>query len=194
MNARTSRRLMTTAATVILAAGIVTVVVVLSGSGAARPVRRTVAGLASCRSAQLAVHSEWGGVGMGTIVESAVFTNVSSSRCSLAGYPRLQMLNAAGARLPTLIRHGGPAAPIRARPVPLTPGAHASFYITFENSTGFGSASCPTSALVRITPPGDKTPISIPWRLNPYGGSTIARLRCGEIMVSPVVSGVRRRR
>ena len=32
-------------------------------------------------------------------------------------------------------------------------------------------------------------PITLPWRIQPYGGSTIAKLQCGQIAVSPVYAG-----
>jgi hypothetical protein len=81
--------------------------------------------------------------------------------------------------------------PLRARLVTLAPGHHASFFVGFADATGYGLDKCPASARVEIIPPNDHAPITIAWRLQPYGGST-EHLRCGEITVSPVVPGALR--
>jgi hypothetical protein len=67
-------------------------------------------------------------------------------------------------------------------------GGIAKFDFGYANQTGYGSASCPTSVRVTITPPKNVKGISANWKLQPYGGMTIAKLRCGEINVSPVYS------
>jgi hypothetical protein len=128
---------------------------------------------------------------MGSVGSSAVFTDTSSSPCTLDGYPSLQMLDANGAHIPTLVARSGAVTTVPrlpARLVSLKPGAHATFYIGFEDATGFGAATCPTSSRVEVTPPGDRTPITVTWHLQPYGGST-EHLQCGRIGLSPVISG-----
>jgi hypothetical protein len=148
-----------------------------------------------CHSAQLTVRRGFMGVATGSVGAHVVFTNVSESRCSLEGYPKLQMLDAAGRHIPTVLHKGSfmTVPQMRVRPVSLAPGASASFYIGFEDATGYGDAQCPTSTRIQVTPPENTKPMTIAWRLQPYGGSTIAKLRCGEITVSPVVPGNRKR-
>jgi hypothetical protein len=42
---------------------------------------------------------------------------------------------------------------------------------------------------VEITPPSSDRPITVSWHIQPYGGSTIQQLHCGEVIVSPVYAG-----
>jgi hypothetical protein len=119
------------------------------------------------------------------------FKNTSNAACSLYGYPGLQMLDSAGHPIPTEVIRGTfttvPSVPEQL--VQVAPGADASFDLGFSDATGYGSASCPTSTEVEFTPPNATQRITIPWQIQPYGGSTIAQLRCGQITVSPVYSG-----
>jgi hypothetical protein len=174
--------------------------VALAGCGATRstvtrsssPARASVA---PCRSDQLRLRPGFSGVAMGSVGAAAVFTNVSHARCSLEGYPTLQMLGPAGHRIATLL-HRRPSITVprlRVRTVTLSPGASASFYLGFADATGYGSATCPRSARIEVTPPDRTDPIIVAWRLQPYGGATIANLRCGEITVSPIVAGTKPR-
>jgi hypothetical protein len=131
-----------------------------------------------------------GHVGIG----ASAFQNVSATSCTLKGYPKLLMLDAAGSAIPTHVINGT-SYTVVSRPddvVVLSPGAQAMFDIGYSSRTGYGTAVCPTSAQVRITPPGSDQSISLPWKLQPYGGPTIAKLRCGEITVSPVFSSPKR--
>jgi len=148
-------------------------------------------GVGPCRSAQLKLRLGQTGAAMGSVGASATFTNISSSPCTLDGYPGLQMLSTTGARLPTVVDHSTSVTTVprlRARVVSLKPGGRATFYLGFEDATGYGSDTCPTSARVAVTPPGDRAPITVSWQLQPYGGTT-EHLQCGRISLSPVVSG-----
>jgi hypothetical protein len=146
-------------------------------------------GVSACRTAQLNIRLGHTGAAMGSVGSSAVFTDSSSSPCTLRGYPSLQMLDASGAHIPTRVTRTATTVPrLPARLVSLRPGGHATFYIGFADATGFAAATCPTSSRVEITPPGDLSPITVTWQLQPYGGST-EYLQCGRIAVSPVISG-----
>jgi len=145
----------------------------------------------TCHSSQLKVEHGRMGAGMGHIgITAAGFRNISKTSCTLKGYPSLQMFDTSGHRISTHIIHGPSASVpnIAARVVMLRPGGVAKFDFGYANQTGYGSASCPTSARVTVTPPKNIKPISANWKLQPYGGMTIAKLRCGEINVSPVYS------
>jgi uncharacterized protein DUF4232 len=143
-----------------------------------------------CLSAQLAVRLGRPGVAAGHIGQEVSFRNGSRTTCTLDGYPDLQMLGAGGLTIHTEVLHGTaytvPA--VSKRLVILAPRAMASFDLGYDDGTGYGLARCPTSARVEITPPNDHRPITVSWRLQPYGGS-VTHLRCGRITVSPVFGG-----
>ena len=147
-------------------------------------------GPARCASSQLAVTLGEASGALGHIGQVVHFRNRSSVRCTLHGYPGVQMLDAAGTPIPTTVRRGiaytVPRVPERV--VTLARGAKASFDIGYADATGYGNEQCPTSARVAITPPNDAAALTIAWRLQPYGGD-IPHLRCGEITVSPVFAG-----
>ncbi len=149
----------------------------------------SVATVPNCHSSQLKVEQGRVGAAMGSIgITGARFKNVSKSACTLRGYPSLQMYDAKGRRIATHIMHGASASvpPIAMKLVTLRPGVTAKFDLGYANQTGYGTATCPTSARVTLTPPNNLVPLGARWHLQPFGGSTIAKLRCGEITVSPV--------
>jgi hypothetical protein len=144
-----------------------------------------------CLSAQLTVRLGRAGVALGHVGQVVSFKDSSARSCTLYGYPGLQMLDASGHRIRTEVLRGiaytVPAAPRRV--VVLTPGAEASFDLGFDDSTGYQREKCPTSARVEITPPNAYRPITVAWRIQPYGGGSVTHLRCGQITVSPVFAG-----
>ena len=149
----------------------------------------SIAIVPTCHSSQLRVEQGLVGAAMGHIgITAAGFRNISKTVCTLKGFPALQMLDAQGRRIATHMMHGASASVpfIAMRVVVLRPGGVAKFDLGYANQTGYGSANCPTSAAVTVTPPNNLNPINARWHLQPYGGSTIAKLRCGEITVSPV--------
>jgi hypothetical protein len=75
------------------------------------------------------------------------------------------------------------------RLVSLAPRREASFVVGYDDATGYGNESCPTSERVAVTPPNASAPIIVVWRMQPYGGGTIQHLQCGQITVSPVFAG-----
>jgi len=181
------------AAAALAAAAAVALILVLLLGGGTVTAHKPSSPTSTCQSRQLSLRHGFAGVAAGSVVVTALFTNTSASRCTLEGYPTLQLLSAAGTRLKTLIHRGASVVvkPARARLLTLAPGHHASFFVGFADATGYGLDKCPASARVAVVPPNDQAPITIAWRLQPYGGST-EHLRCGEIAVSPVVPGALR--
>jgi hypothetical protein len=147
--------------------------------------------LSGCVSTQLAVVLGPSQGALGHIGQRVSFKNTSTVACTLYGYPGLQMLDPSGSPIPTDVIRGiaytVPAEPEKI--VTLAPGEVASFDLGYEDSTGYGNATCPTSAEVEVTPPNDYTSITIAWKLQPYGGSSTKHLQCGQITVSPVFTG-----
>lgn len=144
-----------------------------------------------CLSVQLKVRLGRAGAALGHIGQVVSFKNTSATTCTLHGYPGLQMLNAAGHPIATQALRGiaytVPSVPERV--VTLTPGAEASFDLGYDDSTGYENDKCPVSARVEITPPNAYKPITVSWRIQPYGGGSVTHVRCGQITVSPVFAG-----
>jgi hypothetical protein len=145
-----------------------------------------------CFSSQLSVRRGREGAAAGHIGFEVSFKNISTATCTLYGYPGMQMLNANGKRLATLVHRGiaytVPAVPERM--VIVSPGGEASFDLGYDDGPGYGfERKCPTSARVEITPPNAYKPISVPWHIQPYGGGSVTHVRCGAITVSAVFAG-----
>ena len=142
-----------------------------------------------CDSSQLSIQLGLQDAAMGSRgVTGMAFQNTSAKSCTLEGYPIVQMLDASGKSLPTYVTHFGSFAAPDAAPaiITLAPGAKAKFDLLYAAQTGYGNAVCPTSTTVDFTPPGSKVALALNWKIQPYGGGTIQKLRCGEIKVSPV--------
>ena len=142
-----------------------------------------------CDSSQIAIQLGVEDAAMGSRgVTGMTFQNTSKKSCTLEGYPIVQMIDATGKSLPTYVTHFGsfnaPKSP--ATLVTLAPGAKAKFDLLYEAQTGYGNAVCPTSSKVDFTPPGSTVALPLDLKIQPYGGGTIQKLRCGEIKVSPV--------
>lgn len=147
-----------------------------------------------CQAGQLIVVDGLAGGAMGHFgLDSSAFKNISKSTCTLQGFPNFQMFDGSGKPILTHVIVGT-SYTVQYKSediVTLLPGNEAMFDLGFDNATGYGGAVCPTSATVEITPPGANQPITVSWKFQPYGGGTIANLRCGEITTSPVYWPVR---
>ena len=153
------------------------------------PTPTVTAAALQCNSSQLAIILGTESAAMGARgVSDMGFKNVSSAPCTLIGFPRIQMTDAKGKSIPTFVTNSPTimGTPTSIKIVTLTPGLTANFNMLYESSTGYGNAVCPTSTQVEFKPPGAKLPLVLPWKIQPYGGSTIQTLHCGEIKVSPV--------
>ena len=142
----------------------------------------------TCSPAQLKVVLGRTDAAMGHLNQVVRFVNIGPVTCALRGYPRLQMLSRSGAAIATHDHDGTnytvPILPIKV--VTLAFGKSATFQVGYAAATGYGSAVCPTSARIRVFPPASQRPIVVVWRLQPYGGPTIAKLHCGDLTLSPV--------
>ena len=142
-----------------------------------------------CSSSQLAVVLGSESAAMGARGVSGMgFRNVSATPCTLFGYPKVQMTGTNGKLIKTINTRVSTimGMPTSISIVNLQPGSTAHFNLLYESSTGYGNAICPTSTQVEFTPPGSGVPLVLPWKIQPYGGSTIQTLQCGEIKVSPI--------
>jgi Protein of unknown function (DUF4232) len=143
----------------------------------------------TCDSSHLAIQLGVQDAAMGSRgVTGMSFVNTSAKSCTLEGYPDLQMFDSSGKAVPTHVMHFGSFArpTATASLITLAPGAQAKFDLLYEAKTGYGNAYCPTSSKVAFTPPGSKVALTLDWKIQPYGGGSIQKLRCGEIKVSPL--------
>ena len=160
-----------------------------SSSASATPTASAAPAAMVCDPSQLSIQLGLQDAAMGSRgVTGMAFLNTSTKSCTLEGYPIVQMIDANGKSLPTYVTHFGsfnaPKSP--ATLVTLAPGAKAKFDLLYEAQTGYGNAVCPTSSKVDFTPPGSTVALPLDLKIQPYGGGTIQKLRCGEIKVSPV--------
>ena len=120
----------------------------------------------------------------GTIVFGVVLTNVSRQRCTLGGYPALQLRNAKG-KVRTRVRHGGLAIlvkPVRAFVV--GPGGRATLLLAYSDVPHGDEKTCPTATTVVVRPAGAVTGIAVKMRLAPCNR--------GLLYESPLLPGVAR--
>jgi hypothetical protein len=158
-------------------------------AGGASGEPRTVA--ASCSASELsAVYVNTTGA-MGSRDAEYGFKNTGARQCTLRGYPTVQMLTSAGAKLSTSLSHAATGAMgITLKSVSLAHGAVAYFDLHYASQTGFGTLKCPSSAALRLTAPGEMAGSVLHvtgGEIRPYGGS-IPHLHCGIIEVTPVTA------
>jgi Protein of unknown function (DUF4232) len=152
------------------------------------PITVATAAAGGCLAGQLAIHFGPALGAAGWRGYTNRFQNISSSTCTLYGYPGMQMLGSSGQPIPTdVIRGTSVTVPFVAeKQVTLGPGAEADFDMGFAASTGYGDANSPSSARVEFTAPNDFQSLTVALAIQPYGGATTSHLHCGEIHVSPV--------
>jgi hypothetical protein len=146
----------------------------------------TAAGVSTCQPAQLRIAPQQGTGAAGTITMTVSLTNVSSTTCTLQGYPGMQLLAASGSSLPTQVVRGGtqfPAAAANQSPalVTLAPQQVATFSLAYEDVPVGNETTCPTSAKAEITPPNDVGHGVVTLAISPCNG--------GTVHVSPVYAG-----
>jgi hypothetical protein len=157
--------------------------------------RRTTAGHEApwCATSQLHFALGRSGVAMGHVGMYFTMKNVGTATCQVDGFPTVQMIGGSGTPIPSLVTFGQDyTVPfIAPRDITIKSRATAAFLLGYADGTGYGSSQCPSSHILRITPPGDLASQDLSLgrlELQPYGGATIQTLECGEIAVSPVIS------
>ncbi|MBU1383359.1 MAG: DUF4232 domain-containing protein [Alphaproteobacteria bacterium] len=129
-----------------------------------------------CRGPQLKLSAEGGDAGAGNRVSILGVQNIGAAACSLTGYPIVTLQDA----------QGGPIGAVRAEqslgsyfrqgeipgPVELAPQAKAFFDIAWNvvPDESQGQKTCPSAARIRITAPGDTSPVALAQAFTPCGG------------------------
>jgi hypothetical protein len=108
-----------------------------------------------CNTGQLSLSLLPEGGAAGTYYESLVLTNKSTQSCVVNGYPKVSLLDAAGAMLGQSAMDdttGSPAAVA----LTLAPAASAYAHVGFLKAPGNSPGDCTTtSATLRVYPPGE---------------------------------------
>jgi len=110
--------------------------------------------VAACKSDQIAVVAINAGVGAGSTFQDLGFLNVSTSPCSLKGWPSVTLLNGAGVRAGESTP--SPTAPGTAPPASVTLAAGGAATATVLGSDGSATytSSCGIYPWFVVTPPG----------------------------------------
>jgi hypothetical protein len=140
-----------------------------------------------CTATQLRAIPDAGLAPTGTSYFLVVLENVSSSSCTLEGYPQVKMLDRSGKTIASRISHLAPSPGKNTTKVTLItvkPGWQGLFALSYPNSTNYPSASCPVSDRVAFRVRNMKESIVIKWRIQPYGGKPDTILDCGQVGVS----------
>lgn len=113
-----------------------------------------------CTQAQLRITGGRQGAGLGSFYAPILFRNVSTTACSLRGYPGVEYVAADGTAMPTRPSQDT-AIPVRT--VVLPPGKTASAMLSGGDFGPNGGATpCPETAGVRIIAPGLTTQVFLP--------------------------------
>ncbi|HLG92325.1 MAG TPA: DUF4232 domain-containing protein [Acidimicrobiales bacterium] len=136
---------------------------------------------ARCRAGQLSAGRTSTREAAGQVLAVYSLRNVSGTACVLFGYPAISLVGPAGQALPTTVVRGGSALlpPQAPQVVVLNPGSAASFRVAWSGVPQGGQPSCPASARLEITPPGDFSSVVLADQIAP----------CGPLHVSPVAAG-----
>tara|TARA_R110002124_G_C8903348_1_gene509995 strand:+ start:149 stop:1084 length:936 start_codon:yes stop_codon:yes gene_type:complete len=135
-----------------------------------------------CKGPQLQLEEAGGDGGMGNRVAVVAVRNLATAACSLSGYPVISLVDDRNRALDTVRAETGPGSYFRSgqtpTPVILPPGGRAWFDLAWNvvPHEAEGETVCPTAARIRMTAPGDTSPVWLAHALTPCGG---------QIRVSP---------
>lgn len=129
-----------------------------------------------CRGPQLKLSADGGDAGAGNRVSILGVQNLGAQACSLTGYPAVVVQDRQGRDLTAIRAEQTPGSYFRQgqtpTPVRLEPQGKAFFDIAWNvvpNETQ-GQRTCPSVARIRMTPPGDTSPVSLDQTFSPCGG------------------------
>jgi hypothetical protein len=131
----------------------------------------------ACRTGQLQLLTGRTEGAMGHRYVTYGLRNRSAVACSMSGFPGVQLLDAHGGDLPTVLRHSnlgtGPAGRVLLRP------GGWGFFVVEEGVIPYDTdvQPCPAAATIAVTPPHQRQALTVPTELAPCGG---------RLSVSPV--------
>ena len=131
---------------------------------------------APCRGPQLQLADAGGDAGMGNRIAILAVRNLGSAACSLTGYPSVTLVDDRSQVLATVRSEPGTGSYFRSgeapEPVVLAPDGRAWFDVAWNvvPHEADGETVCPTAARIRMTAPGDTSPVWLDHALTPCGG------------------------
>jgi membrane-bound inhibitor of C-type lysozyme len=138
---------------------------------------------APCRGPQLRLSNEGGDAGAGNRVVNIGLQNIGRAPCSLTGYPGVTLQDGQGRNLTAIRSEQALGSYFTASqpptPVTLAPQGMAAFELAWNviPHEGEGERVCPSAARIRVTAPGDTSPVTLALGLTPCGG---------RVKVSPI--------
>jgi len=131
---------------------------------------------APCRGPQLKLSADGGDAGAGNRVLILGVQNVGTRPCSLTGFPTVVLQDGRGRNLTAVRADQTPGSYFRSgqvsTPVELAPQGKAFFDIAWNvvPNEGNGETACPSAVRIRMTAPGDTSPVSLAEAFTPCGG------------------------
>lgn len=146
------------------------------GSVPSTPATAALGVASPCKGPQLKLSADGGDAGAGNRVSIFGVQNVGAQACSLTGYPTVLLQDRQGRDLTGIRAEETPGSYFRAgqtpTPVRLEPQAKAFFDVAWNvvPDESQGQRTCPSVARIRMTAPGDTSPVSLDRALSPCGG------------------------
>lgn len=131
---------------------------------------------AACRGPQLKLSEDGGDAGAGNRVSVLGVENIGNRVCSLTGYPTVVLQDRQGRALTAIRTDQTPGSYFRQgqapTPVELAPQGKAFFDIAWNvvPNEGNGETACPSATRIRMTAPGDTSPVTLEQTFSPCGG------------------------
>jgi len=128
-----------------------------------------------CKGPQLKLLAAGGDAGMGNRVAVYGVQNLGAQACSLTGYPTVTLQDRQGRNLSAVRAEQNPGNYFHNNgtptPVTLAPQGKAFFDVAWNvvPHEGEGETVCPTAARLRMTAPGDSSPVSFTVSFTPCG-------------------------
>jgi hypothetical protein len=179
---RRARRRSLLAAAVVAVGGAIAGTFALDSSNQPRP----LVGAPTCRSTQLQLAGERGGVAAGTVMRDFTLTNLSGQSCTLRGWPVVRLVLRNGRTISPRLRlahyysSGVPNHALSPRTIGLRSGATASFIVFDQDWNYKTNQGCALVRTMLVTPPGGHAPLSVPKGLGTY---------CSPLDIGPIVPG-----
>jgi hypothetical protein len=132
---------------------------------------------ANCQTAQLTLGEAGDESGDGNFATVFELRNRVQQTCTLEGYPGVELLDASERPMTFAVEQETSAYLVNAQKpglVTLAPGASSYFLLEWSA----GPTSCPGTAFVLLTPPGDQTSLRI---------ASVMEICSGPVIVSPIM-------
>jgi hypothetical protein len=141
-----------------------------------------------CENGQLSVVPLSGGIGAGNAQQVIGFTNISSTTCTLTGFPGVAALDQQGSQVAQAERFTGAQAP-PVNTVTLAQGQTASAIVSGTAISTGTATTCPYYApSLLVTPPDLTRSVGVALTGSNFGSRGFPG--CGVLRVSPVVPGI----